>query len=105
MKLWAQLDPNNIVTRVAQYDGDTSDWLVNNLGGAWLESPESNGPAVPELGKKWHSEFSVFLWEKPFDSWVYNVEAKDWRAPVEYPNDGEDYSWDEASLLWVANGS
>jgi hypothetical protein len=101
MKLWVQLDAENIVTRVAQYDGDTSDWLANNLGGAWMESPESGGPAVPEMGKQWHPDLSAFLWENPFDSWVYDAEAKDWRAPVDYPYDGTDYSWDETSGSWL----
>ena len=105
MKLWVQLDANNIVTRVAQYDGDTDAWLVEKLGGPWMQSQESTGPAMPELGKEWHSDLGVFLWEKPFDSWVYSAEAKDWLAPVDYPADGLEYTWNEASLSWVANGS
>jgi len=36
---------------------------------------------------------------KPFDSWVWNAEQ--WTAPVPYPDDGKNHTWDEASQSWL----
>ena len=37
----------------------------------------------------------------PFPSWTLD-ENYDWQAPVPYPTDGQQYSWDEDSQQWVA---
>lgn len=39
---------------------------------------------------------------KPFPSWVGNLEAMIWSAPVAKPQDGQPYYWDEPSLSWVS---
>lgn len=101
MKLWAQVDGENNVTSVLQHDASGPEWLVENIGGNWIESPVSSGPSIPEVGKIWHAEWNAFLWEKPFDSWIFVAEVSDWRAPVDYPADGGSYRWEESSLSWV----
>ena len=35
---------------------------------------------------------------RPFPSWVKGTEI--WEAPVAYPSDGKNYSWDEFSQNW-----
>ena len=37
---------------------------------------------------------------KPFPSWIFNEETKQWEAPIEYPVDDKNYLWNEASLSW-----
>ena len=37
---------------------------------------------------------------KPFDSWVLSEDKKIWEAPIEKPNDGVDYYWNEEELSW-----
>ena len=43
----------------------------------------------------------AFIPPKPFESWVLDEDTCLWEAPVAYPEDGEDYTWDEESGAWV----
>lgn len=43
----------------------------------------------------------VLLPKKPYPSWVYNSEIKNWVAPVPYPEDFQTYSWSEELVSWV----
>ena len=36
-----------------------------------------------------------------FASWVFNDDFCVFEAPVEYPDDGEIYSWDEETTNWI----
>jgi len=42
----------------------------------------------------------VFIGFKPHPSWSLNNNY-DWEAPVDRPNDGKRYLWDEATLAWI----
>ncbi len=44
----------------------------------------------------------AFIAPKPFDSWVLDENTCLWVAPVAYPEDGEQYDWDEDAGDWVA---
>ena len=37
---------------------------------------------------------------KPFDSWIFNENICQWDAPVQYPQDGRWYTWDESTISW-----
>lgn len=125
MAHWAELDSNNIVTRVLV--GDNNDpagdegyqWLIDNLGGTWVKTsynavagkrrnPETN-EIVDEpgfrknyagIGYSYDSGRDAFIPPKPFNSWVLNEETCLWDAPVAYPNDGKFYTWNEENLAW-----
>ena len=43
----------------------------------------------------------VFYAPQPYPSWVLNTQTYLWEAPVPYPNDGQNYVWDEATESWV----
>jgi hypothetical protein len=34
-------------------------------------------------------------------SWVLDEQTCQWAAPVSYPDDGDDYLWDEDTVTWV----
>ncbi len=34
-------------------------------------------------------------------SWVLNESTCLWEAPIPYPDDGQDYQWDESTKTWV----
>lgn len=38
---------------------------------------------------------------KQYSSWIRNEELGIWEAPIAYPNDGEQYVWDENSMSWL----
>jgi hypothetical protein len=42
----------------------------------------------------------VFIYPKPFPSWVLNEDTTEWEAPVPYPDDGNFYTWNESTLSW-----
>ena len=37
---------------------------------------------------------------KPYNSWILNEETCLWEAPIERPNDGKHYNWDEENQNW-----
>jgi hypothetical protein len=53
------------------------------------------------IGWTYNNTTKKFRLPKPYASWIYNEEIKQWEAPVEYPTDDKIYTWDEPTLLWV----
>lgn len=49
------------------------------------------------LGDTWDEINNVFISPKPFDDWVLNNFK--WVAPINYPNDGDSYAWENNE--WV----
>lgn len=58
---------------------------------------------VENAGERWEASFDVTLprWPQPYPSWIWFEENDCWTAPVPYPHDGQNYSWDEPSLSWL----
>jgi hypothetical protein len=52
------------------------------------------------IGFTYDPERDAFIPPKPYDSWLLNEETCRWVAPIDYPNDGLKYFWDELSLSW-----
>jgi len=101
MKNYAKLDSNNLVSQVVVLADDKDpNWLTERLGGNWIESTEQRKNSAG-IGMTYNSELDAFIPPKPFDSWVLDEETAQWEAPVEYPSDGKDYSWDEETTSWV----
>ena len=125
MAHWAELDANNVVTRVLV--GDNNDpagdegyqWLLDNLGGTWVKTsynavggkrrnPET-GEVTEEagfrknyagIGYTFDAGRDAFIPPKPFNSWVLNEDTCLWDAPTPYPADGKMYRWVEEDLNW-----
>jgi hypothetical protein len=45
----------------------------------------------------------AFIPPKEFNSWVLKEDLCRWESPIEYPNDGKMYLWDEATISWKEN--
>ena len=117
MSYWAEIDENNIVTRVLVVDNNDPDegyqWLIDNLGGTWIQTSVDTYAGVHQLGgtplrknfagigMTYDEERDAFIRPKPFESWSLNEETCLWNAPVAYPTDGKTYEWDEATISWV----
>lgn len=126
MSHWAEIDENNIVIRILV--GDNNDaagdegyqWFINNLGGTWVKTsynavggkyrnPETN--EITEkvgfrknyagIGYKYDPIRDAFIPPKPFNSWILNEETCLWDAPIPYPDDENNYYWDEDIISWV----
>jgi hypothetical protein len=129
MSHWAELDNNNIVTRVLV--GDNNDpngdegyqWLIDNLGGTWIKTsyntfagkridPETNEitdePGFRKnyagIGFTYDSERDAFIPPAPYASWILNEETCTWAAPTEMPvEEGKVFRWNEETVSWEAH--
>jgi hypothetical protein len=52
------------------------------------------------IGDTYDEDRDAFIPKKPFNSWVLNENTCQWEAPVNNPNDGNMYSWNELTLSW-----
>jgi hypothetical protein len=43
-----------------------------------------------------------FYARQPFASWVFDEVTYAWSSPVPYPQDGNDYVWNEPTTSWVS---
>ena len=114
---WAEIDENNLVTRVLVGNNDDPnegyDWLIENLGGTWVKTSYNthggvhNGGGTPlrknyaGIGYTYDADRDAFIPPQPFESWILNEDTCLWDAPVEYPSDGKMYTWDEDTTNWV----
>lgn len=117
MAHWAEIDADNIVLRVLV--GDNNDpagdegysWLVNNLGGTWIQTSYNTLAGVHKeggvplrknyagVGYKYDESLDAFIPPKPYASWLLNEETCQWEAPVARP--AGSYYWDESVVNWV----
>ena len=52
------------------------------------------------IGYTYDENRNAFIPPKPFDSWTLNENSCLWEAPVAYPNDGQQYEWNEETTSW-----
>tara|TARA_Y100000310_G_C20575384_1_gene760136 strand:- start:54 stop:422 length:369 start_codon:yes stop_codon:yes gene_type:complete len=111
---------NGIVTNVLVIDqnavdsghwGHPSLWVqtsYNTRGGVHY-APNSNNPDdgvalrknYAGIGYTYDVERDAFIPPKPFPSWLLNEDTCLWDSPTPYPDDGNDYNWDEPTTSWV----
>ena len=122
MAHFAELDSNNIVTRVIavgndvttaagplgendmHVDGET--WCINFFkGGTWKQTSYNHNFRKQYAGRgfTYDSAKDIFIQPQPFASWALDGND-DWQAPVTYPTDTTDkfINWDEAGQKWTA---
>ena len=110
MAHWAEIDENNIVTRVTVGSNDDPDegyqWLIDNLGGTWIKTSynaATNGfrKNYAGIGYIYDSERDAFIPPKTIESWVLNEDTCNWEAPIPMPTDGKLYYWNEDLGSWI----
>jgi hypothetical protein len=52
------------------------------------------------IGYTYDEDRDAFIPKKPFNSWVLNETTCQWEAPVVYPNDEQNYKWNETIKNW-----
>jgi hypothetical protein len=119
MAHFAEIDDNNIVTRVLVVGDDQEDrgqeFLADDLGlgGTWLKTSYNTQGGVHTLGGSpfrknyagigytFDATLDAFIPPKPFASWLLNEESCNWEAPVEMPvEEGKFYTWNEETVSW-----
>jgi hypothetical protein len=76
-------------TNILQYD-----WWYHKLGGTPLRKNHAG------IGYTYDEDRDAFIPKKTFNSWILNEDTCLWEAPVDYPNDGQDYKWNETIQNW-----
>ena len=118
MAHYAFLDENNIVVEVivGRDETDTTlDWeqhysevkgLVckrtsyNTSGNIHLLGGLPFRKNYASIGFYYDQEKDAFIPPKPFNSWILNNQTCLWEPPVNKPDDGNDYEWDEQNVNW-----
>ena len=107
MAHWAELDENNLVLRVTVGNNDEPDegyqWLLDNLGGTWVQTSYNGNIRYnyAGIGYSYDATRDAFIPPTPYPSWVLDEDTCLWVAPVPYPEDNKEYTWDEDSQNWV----
>ena len=103
---------NNIVTQVIVAEEEFFDTFVDSTPGEWIQTSYNTvGGVHSEGGTPLRKNFAgvgytsdstqdAFIAPKPYTSWVLNETTCLWEAPVAYPGDGKNYSWNEESTSW-----
>ncbi len=107
MSHFAEIDNNNIVTRVLvgnnDFPNEGYDWFVENLGGTWIKTSYNANirKNFAGIGYTYDEGRDAFIPPKPYESWLLNEDTCQWEAPTAYPTDGKLYTWDEDSQEWI----
>jgi len=124
MAHFAKLGVGNIVERVAVVSNNVAtteqagvDFLNNlyNTRDVWKQTSYNTQGGVHMLGgtpfrKNYASkgytydqEKDAFIPPKPYPSWTLNESTCRWDSPVDYPDDGKIYDWNEETQQWELN--
>ena len=113
MSHFAQIDENNIVTRVIVIEQDVVDTGLfgepssfvqtsyNTRGGVHLLGGTPLRKNYAGIGYTYDLGRDAFIPPKPFNSWILNEDTCFWDAPVVMPTDGKEYNWNENTVSWV----
>ena len=119
MAHFAELDENNIVTRVVVVNNDVLldesgveseqkgiEFLTSLYGGGTWRQTSYNGNLRSRYagpGRIYNPIRNVFMSPRPFSSWTYDEENNTWKPPVPYPSvEDKSFLWDEATQTWVS---
>jgi hypothetical protein len=121
MAHFAQLNSKNIVERVLTVNdndaptesegivflqslyGSNEDWKqtsYNTYGGEHKLDGTPLRKNFAGVGYTYDRDRDAFYESKPYPSWILNEETCLWEAPVAYPEDGNDYDWNETDQQW-----
>ena len=122
MAHFAEIDDNNIVTRVVVIGNDIpanggtledNDMHIDGekfciklfKGGVWKQTSYNSNfrKQYAGIGYTYDAAKNKFIAPQPYASWALDAND-DWQAPVTYPTDITDksISWDEENLRWTA---
>ena len=117
MANFAQLDGAYLVTEVIVVNNETINDLPfpesEPVGVAFLQSLFGSTTIWKQtsynanfrknyagIGYTYDPVLDAFIAPKPYPSWLLNTTTCQWEAPVQYPDDGGTYTWDEEIINW-----
>jgi len=108
MAHFAKLGIGNIVLTVEVVSNDIAtteqegvDFLNNlyNTRDVWKQTSYNSNirKNFAGVGYTYNKTRDAFIPPKTFASWILNEDTCQWEAPVAYPTDGKDYTWNETN--------
>lgn len=117
MAHFAKLNENNVVIDVCvvnnnellDENGQESeikgiDFLISLLGHQNWKQTSYNGKFrknYAAIGYSYDPIHDAFISPQPFSSWNLDPETCKWIAPIEMPQDGKVYRWNEETMSWL----
>ena len=104
---------NGLVTQVIVAEPEFFATFVDSSPGEWIQTSYNTHGGVHTnggtplrknyagIGFTYDRTKDAFIPPKPYNSWVLNEQTCLWDAPIQYPNDGQRYTWDDAAGNWV----
>jgi len=81
-------------------EGNWVQTSYNTQAGEHILDGKPNRKNFAGIGYFYDDKKDAFIAPKPYKSWILNENTCAWEAPVNYPNDGKIYVWDEKSTNW-----
>lgn len=117
MAHFAEIDDNNIVTRVIvgvdePLDGEQI--YSETTGTTWKKTSYNTKSGVHLLGGTpfrknyagigytYDAGRDAFIPPQPYPSWILDEQTCQWNSPVPYPDESNKYYWDEQTTSWVS---
>ena len=112
-------DGRNLEEEYGNFRGQTCKRTSFNtrFGKHWIDDPENPGEKLlnPDqsksfrgnfagVGYKYHADIDMFVEpvvDESYESWVLNTLKGIYEPPIEYPDDGLSYTWEEETQNWV----
>ena len=123
MAHFAKLDESNFVVFVTVgKDDDDEKTVSNRTGDKYLKTSYNTRGGIHYEGDTWKpskdqskalrknfasigyyydEERDAFIPPKVYNSWILNEDTCLWESPKPFPQDGENYIWEESSLNWI----
>jgi hypothetical protein len=102
MSHFAKINSDNIVTQVivAEQDFINSGFVGDSF--LWVQTSYNGNFRKNYAGINYTYDLirDAFIPPQPHPSWTINEENCLWESPVPYPDDGNFYEWDEATISW-----
>jgi hypothetical protein len=95
MGTYAVMDGNSVINVVIAEDKATIEELLNKTCIEYTPGVDN-----AQIGGTYDSENNKFIPVKPYESWILNEETFLWESPVSYPNDDQNYEWNEETTSW-----
>ena len=104
---------NSLVTKVIVAEAEFFDTFVDSTPGEWIQTSYNTKGGVhlddgtplrknyAGVGFTYDSARDAFIEPQPYPSWTLVEATCQWAAPTAYPDDGNDYEWNEDTTNWT----
>jgi hypothetical protein len=102
MSHFAKINNDNIVTKVIVAEQEFFDTFVDDSPGEWIQTSYNDNMRgrYAGIGFVYDSILDAFYEQQPYPSWILNEDIYLWEAPSVFPDDGNNYQWNEETLTW-----